>query len=164
MLCSTCPHSLHPSVFQTTLGNLYTPVPESIEPCKITPPTENSVLQQHYWHVHTRQCLQWGWTSTVGKCNLMLSAPCCTCAITATGRELLPSEVEWNFKIWITWCRYKLLRPVEDRMQKCTKSMELLLKGRRTKMGPVHVFSWTEWNSASGPVRGCINRPPGVSL
>ncbi|KAM6960318.1 interleukin-13 receptor subunit alpha-1, partial [Tautogolabrus adspersus] len=30
-----------------TPGSLYTPVPEPIEPCRITPITENSVLQQN---------------------------------------------------------------------------------------------------------------------
>lgn len=62
--------STNPSVFQTTLGNLYTPVPESIETCEVTPVTENSDLQQHSWHVHTQQCLQWGWTSTFWQMQL----------------------------------------------------------------------------------------------
>ncbi len=51
-------HSLHSSVFQPTTGSLYTPVPEPIEPCKITLVTENSVLQQKSWHVrvHSKAC------------------------------------------------------------------------------------------------------------
>lgn len=55
-LLSLSPQTLwHVSVFQPSTGNLYTPVPEPTESCKIAIVKENTVPQQNLWHASSKE-------------------------------------------------------------------------------------------------------------